>query len=248
MGAFKGWQSTRKNKLFAGFPALRSFVDREAFGFQGVYYDFDPRFNTFPGVNGVNLQSWWDTLSGIELKSGISGFAPTFINPTSIFNNLPSVNFPNINSRQLVFNSEVGIGFNYNSFTLLSVHQQQALSSSANVLINQNTDLGQKIVLAESDGSGFGFASILSGSPFRAAAYDLNPVAMALTSKSISKNGTTVASGDCTDSFSFKVLGSFGSTRRLSGSIARLIIFNHALSDSDLNRLTANAKTFYNLP
>jgi hypothetical protein len=93
MGAFKGWQSVRRNPLFANFPDNPMSSDEYAYSFPGAFLNLDASQKVSTSTNNTLLSFWIDIINNVIFTQSDSALQPTYLTSDPAFNNNPVVHF-----------------------------------------------------------------------------------------------------------------------------------------------------------
>jgi hypothetical protein len=103
MGAFIGWQSLKKNLLFANFPNRQSTLTSLYFGFNW-HTLMVAGVNTFPNTNGETVSQWRAIAGNAIYSEANDANRPFYTASNPLFKNNPTINCPST-SRGLILTS-----------------------------------------------------------------------------------------------------------------------------------------------
>lgn len=245
MGAFKGWQSTKRERLFAKFPNLQISATTWRFGFNKALHDFDAMFAGAVVSNGDPVDFWIDQIAHIKFTAPSSAARPIWISSDSNAGNQPGVNFDTA-AKLLV--GDIGFGMP-SSFTVLAVFRVNAIQSTFNGLLTDNISTPEGAIIGGGSGTGRNGAGIYySGNAgMISTVNDTLSHIMVVTNQQVVIDGIQKVTGNVAPGNQMKAIAATtantGQTPK--AVIYRLIVFGQMLSDSECIKLSDNANALY---
>jgi hypothetical protein len=235
MSAFKGWQSTRKNKLFAGFPNIITIPDNFLYGFPRANFFLDASLGTSTKTNNANVSFWVNQISRAVFAQSNTGLQPIFLSADANFNNLPSIAF-HTNSRYLSSNS--GLALSKSNFTMFVVIRMISNGATQNIIFNNGSRLDtNQFAIRPTAASGYGIYT--NTSPVLVSStYDTAPYIIVVTDSEIFINGTSVVSGNWNPSTTYNFIGDPNTGFPCLCAIQKWGNFNVKMSSADIISLT----------
>jgi len=243
MSAFKGWQSTQKNNLFAGFPDINFPGSQPVYGFPDCSFWLDAK--KFIASN------WKDTVKGIIFVNGSN--APTFSSSDASFGNNPVVIFGPEGSGSVQQNMVTNNGSVPLSGTMAFIAKCTTNNSSYNTLFGINSggssigSGGSSMIFARQGLTGFGVYANPTGI---ISSVFVNPTPnnavniVVLTKNELVVNGVSVLSGLWTPSLSYSGIGGSTNNTGLRGRLAEWLTWSSQASSAEMIRISdaINAK------
>jgi hypothetical protein len=228
---------SRPTDMIRHLPSNKTRRSKYAFGFGGCILDLDPAYGTNTKTNGALVSSWIDQAIGMPFVN--SAGLPSYVSSDANYNNNPSLSFGT--SGRLVANTPVGI---HGGFTILAV-------AKVDIFQNRNTafdDAGGTEVGLLMAGNNVGVSGIgyYRGSVADVVGTTEDTAAhiVVITPTSIWVDGVKEGTSSPFKANSIARVG--GATNAsLRGTLARLVVLDHALSDSEVPILSDNANAQY---
>ena len=243
MGAFKGWQSTRKNKLFAGFPNIITPSSRMAYGFKNPSLFLDAGYNVSSFVNSAALDFWKDRFSNQSNFAAAGGARPLWIASDAGYNNNPVISF----STSQRFTASTEIQFK----TIVFVGNYAAVNSAYNALLINDGFYNVSLGGLRSNFNSCGIFKDQNPTTIyiQGTTEDTTVKICAMSQSAVYINGVNEFTGAWNNELnqSFKYLGGHPSysTTHLNGKVAQLILFPYLFSDGDLLRISDELNAIY---
>lgn len=219
-------------------------VTNYIYGFSGAVIDFDADFFTDTKTNLAALSYWTCKISGIRAEQTTAAQQPQFILSDANFNNKPSIRFAAAGQDRMVFNSSIGIPYD---FTLVAVCKINTISSGTNAIFNNIVSGNGTFRLNNfAAGNGVGMqdpSSVVYEDP---TPNDTLAHVVIWTKDEIFIDGVSVVSGLATSVLSaLNFIGSGTGTSSLISDIARFFMYDRRLSNSEISTLTTLLQSDY---
>jgi hypothetical protein len=242
MGAFKGWQSVRRNPLFTRFPNINQLALNNVFGFPGCYFMLDANLEVSPRINGSAINSWSDPISKLTFTNTNAARLPFFTESNSNFNNNPSINF-NTNNKYLL--SDIALK-NNNQNTYVVVYQINNTNASRNMILSNGlaNQINGLCLCSAASVAEQGFGIYDTNTPVMAEpTYNFAPKIGVISASDVIVNGVNVDSGIWTPPSAFNQIGHVNTAFPCVAQIALILGFNYSLSSADCIRLSDNVNS-----
>jgi len=245
MSAFKGWQNTNNNPLFAKFPNIQVSSSNDLLGFPNALFDLDASYGLSSFGNGDSLSFWKDQILGIEFTSPAGANNPIYTLADANFNNYPSVNF---NTAAKILIAAYGIGLPAN-FTLIIAYKINTINSTVNCLFgpNVNTGIGRFIAggLA-AYATGFGYYND-TAALLNSGVEDTAPHIAVITNTEIVVDGVSTVTGSIIPLSAPQAIGATvaNSGQNAFAAISKISIFPYAMNSQEMIALCNNLNSLY---
>ncbi len=234
MSAFKGFQNSRRNPTFAGFPNINVNPTNFVLGFPGCTALFNPQYGLNTYTNGAAVTRILDQIKGINFNQSVGSAQPILVLADANFNNLPTIQR---NSNQKFMRTAETIGLAQN-FTILYVGKADSQNG-----VNAALGAGPAVN-----------ASLLSITPITLTGAttslvtsidNTSPHIIVATKSEIVVDGVSAVTGNADVGTSISAFGIDSVTNDDVGRMAFLAVFNQAFPSADLVRLSDNANQIF---
>jgi hypothetical protein len=235
---FKGFNNRQQHS----FPNINFGGNYgQAYNFSRCLLWLDAAYGTSTVVNGANVSSWVDKINGVQYTQATAGNQPTYVASDASFNNFPTINFGNNNSRRLAGNSAFALGRS----TLALIVRNTAINAITNSLI-----IGDGVQTGFSGGGSnaniTGFGYYLSSTPFtRSNVEDTNMHIVLSNVNFIIVDGVNQTSATSTFAQDFSFIGSTNGGSTPNCIISEILIYDYLMSETEAIQLSSNINAKY---
>ena len=234
---FKGFNNRQQHS----FPNINFGGNYgQAYNFSRCLLWLDAAYGTSTVVNGANISSWIDKISGVRYTQGTAGSQPTYVASDANFNNFPTVNFGTATERLLNGSSTFGIG----ATTIAMIVRMTGNATLASIILGSTTNTGFGANGNGASVTGFGFYA--NGTPSTISDIEDTSMHIVIANRNfIMVDGLNETTSTSVNTFNFSGIGSSFANSTPNCIIAEVLIYDYEMSQTEANQLSSNINAKY---